>query len=172
MAASATLISLEQYLRTSYKPDCDFVDGEVQERNVGEYAHSRSQTELIFFFRSREGMWNIRTMVEQRVRVTQDRIRVCDVCLLDRAAPREDVAVTPPLVCIEVLSPEDRLSRATMVLEEYRRMGVKHVWLVDPLRRVAYVLGEEGLKLVQGSRIEAHGTPLFVDLEEIFKELD
>ena len=30
------LISVREYLSTSYRPDCDYVDGEVQERNLGE----------------------------------------------------------------------------------------------------------------------------------------
>jgi hypothetical protein len=29
------LLSLEEYLRTSYHPDCDFVDGHLEERNLG-----------------------------------------------------------------------------------------------------------------------------------------
>ncbi len=44
--ASRTLISVEEYLRTSYRPDCDYVDGEVLERNVGELDHSWLQTAL------------------------------------------------------------------------------------------------------------------------------
>jgi len=34
--AAAATISLEEYLSTSYSPDCDFVDGQIEERNVGE----------------------------------------------------------------------------------------------------------------------------------------
>ena len=45
--AAATLISLEEYLRTTYEPDCDFVDGVVEERNLGEWSHSTLQTVLI-----------------------------------------------------------------------------------------------------------------------------
>jgi hypothetical protein len=29
-----TLISVDEYLRTSFRPDCDFVEGEVLERDV------------------------------------------------------------------------------------------------------------------------------------------
>jgi hypothetical protein len=35
-----TLVSLEEYLHTSYRPDCDFVEGHVLERNVGLRTHS------------------------------------------------------------------------------------------------------------------------------------
>ena len=34
--SARTLISVEDYLATAYEPDCDFVDGHIEERNVGE----------------------------------------------------------------------------------------------------------------------------------------
>jgi len=33
--SSTTLISVQEYIATSYRPDCDYVDGEVRERNLG-----------------------------------------------------------------------------------------------------------------------------------------
>ena len=44
---TAALIPVEEYLRTTYDPDCDYVDGEVQERNLGELDHSDLQTEFV-----------------------------------------------------------------------------------------------------------------------------
>lgn len=38
-----TLISVEEYLATSYRPDCDYVDGQVLERNLGEWEHGSLQ---------------------------------------------------------------------------------------------------------------------------------
>ena len=43
MATAAQLLSLEAYLQTSYRPDCDFVDGVLEDRNVGERDHNRLQ---------------------------------------------------------------------------------------------------------------------------------
>ena len=34
--ATSTLVPLSEYLRTSYRPDRDWIDGVVKERNVGE----------------------------------------------------------------------------------------------------------------------------------------
>jgi len=34
--ATATRITLEQCLQTPYEPDAEYVNGEVEERNVGE----------------------------------------------------------------------------------------------------------------------------------------
>ena len=47
--ATSTLISVAEYLSTSYRPDCDYVDGEVQERNLGEYDHANIQAFSIEF---------------------------------------------------------------------------------------------------------------------------
>ena len=45
--ATNTLIPVSEYLNTSYSPDCDYVDGEVQERNLGELDHSDLQSRFI-----------------------------------------------------------------------------------------------------------------------------
>ena len=43
---ATTEISLDEYLRTDYEPDCDYVDGELQERNLGEKEHSCRRSSL------------------------------------------------------------------------------------------------------------------------------
>jgi Uma2 family endonuclease len=45
---------------------------------------------------------------------------------------------TPPLIAVEILSPDDRLTEVREKLEEYRAWGVPHVWLVDPHSRRLY----------------------------------
>ena len=41
--ASGTLVPLGEYLETVYEPDCEYIDGELVERNVGELEHSGLQ---------------------------------------------------------------------------------------------------------------------------------
>ncbi len=79
---TSALVSVEEYLNTSYRPDCDYVDGELLERNVGEHPHSDLQTELAYYFRSRRKQWKLHAVVEQRVQVKSDRYRIPDVCVL------------------------------------------------------------------------------------------
>jgi len=40
------LISVKEYLRTSYRPDCDYLDGHIEERNLGERDHSNVQMSI------------------------------------------------------------------------------------------------------------------------------
>ncbi len=48
--ASTVSVPVEQYLRTSYRPDCDYVDGEVQQRNLGERWYSSVQMMIGIIF--------------------------------------------------------------------------------------------------------------------------
>jgi hypothetical protein len=48
--AARTLIPVEVYLTSVYRPDCDYVDGEVLERNLGERDHSYIRASLGAYF--------------------------------------------------------------------------------------------------------------------------
>ena len=130
---TGTLISVEQYLATSYRPDCDYVDGRIEERNLGELDHSSLQTAVAAYFFSRRKQWDITVVVEQRVQVSKMRFRIPDVCVVLGKAT-EQIFRTPPFLCVEILSPEDRMKRVKERIDDYLRMGVSYVWVLDPNR--------------------------------------
>src|SRR5271168_2067871 len=68
--ATSTLISLAEYLSTSYRPDRDFVDGEIRERNVGESEHSILQAAITAWFWNHQREWGIEVRPELRVQVS------------------------------------------------------------------------------------------------------
>jgi Putative restriction endonuclease len=103
--ATGTSVSLEEYLHTSYRPDCDYVDGELQERISGERDHNRLQREILLYLCTRYPHLRERLYPEQRMRVKATRFRVPDVCLTAIDAPDEQVFTFPPVLCIEILSP-------------------------------------------------------------------
>lgn len=41
--AVTTLVSVEEYLSSNYDPDCDYLEGVLEERNVGEIGHGNTQ---------------------------------------------------------------------------------------------------------------------------------
>jgi Uma2 family endonuclease len=137
--ATGTLASVEEYLRTSYHPDCDYVDGEVVERNWGEFEHSSTQREILFFLGMRYPELRKRLLPEQRVQVSSTRFRVPDVCILAERATRQRIIVTPPELCIEILSPEDTLTRTLEKIKDYFKMGVPTCWIIDPVSRAGWV---------------------------------
>jgi Uma2 family endonuclease len=172
MATTPTLLSIDEYLRTAYKPDVDFVDGEIEERNVGTYDHAKIQLLIATLFENSEDAWHTDAVVEQRIRVSPTRVRICDVAILHADAPHEQVTATPPLICIEILSPEDRLARAQVVLGDYLKMGVPNLWLIDPIRRIAYTFDATGLHLADTTSLTVPGTPIHLDLTAFFAKLD
>jgi Uma2 family endonuclease len=134
-----TLVSVEEYLHASYRPDCDYVDGEVLERNLGERDHSRMQREIMFFLATRYPRLRERLFPEQRVQVKAARFRIPDVCVLAEDAPNEQIVQTPPRLCIEILSKEDTMTRIMERVKDYFHMGVPFCWIIDPIARTAWV---------------------------------
>src|ERR1700739_3147402 len=139
MATATPLpISISEYLHTSYQPDCDYVDGRIEERNLGELDHAELQGVFIRYLIPHEREWKILTVPEIRVRTSPAHVRIADVAILSTDAPREQVIQTPPVAVIEILSPEDRLPRYAERINDYRRMGIKSIWVVDPATRKGF----------------------------------
>jgi Uma2 family endonuclease len=88
------------------------------------------------------------------------------------------VTTTPPLICIEILSPEDRLTRARIVLGDYLAMGVQNLWLIDPIRASPTLkfrgmkLDAAGLHIADTSSLTVPNTPIHLDLTDFFEKLD
>ncbi len=161
--------SLAEYLHTSYRPDCDFVDGEVQERNWGEFDHGAVQAFLASWFFQHRQEWNLHVLPELRIRVSATRVRIADVCLISRDQPIEQVPTKPPLAVLEILSPEDRISRYNERLDDYRRMGIQNVWVIDPANRVGYDCSTTAWLPVEEFRVAE--TPIFLRLSDLWSEL-
>ena len=96
--STVTLVPLSEYLETSYRPDCDYLDGELLERNVGEWDHSRLQMLLSDFLLNREKQWGILVVTGQRVQVKARRFRVPDILVLT-GPPTGPIIKEPPFLC-------------------------------------------------------------------------
>jgi Uma2 family endonuclease len=137
MTTIATVL-VKAYLHSTYEPDAEYVDGEIQERPVGEYDHANWQSALLKYFSKYEREWNIRVLAELRVQVAATRFRVPDVTVLDRDRPVEQIITQPPLAVFEILSPEDTMSRILLKFLDYDRMGITGIFLVDPKSHTKY----------------------------------
>ncbi|HWG20213.1 MAG TPA: Uma2 family endonuclease [Terracidiphilus sp.] len=166
--ATALHIPLKDYLSTSFRPDREYVDGEIRERNVGKWEHARVQWLLAVWFGAHEKEWGIIGSTEQRIRVGENRVRVPDVVVLT-AGPQPDVLTDPPLLVIEILSPDDSYSDTQERAQDYRTMGVETVWIIDPKTRTGRMCS--GMDWVESPRLAVKGTPLFVDLPKIFSQM-
>jgi Uma2 family endonuclease len=169
---SATLVSAEEYLATSYRPDRELIDGELVERNVGEYDHSNLQTALSTRLRIRQREWNVRVLAEQRIQVVPARFRVPDVCIVSRDQKVEPVFTRPPIVCIEILSKDDSLRSMQKRVDDYLNFGVPNVWILDPSPLLAYVCSHKGFQQPEGGILEVPASPIRIPLDELFADLD
>lgn len=165
-------VSREQYLGASFEYDCEWVDGAVLERNGGEFDHSYVTALVGAHLFNHRAEWQIIPLPGVRVQTAPSRIRVPDISVLRAGAPREPVLTHPPLLVIEVQSPEDTLRRTAAKAAEYLAFGIENVWVVDPAARVGYRGTANGLELVRSGELTAPGTPIRIVLEEIFAELD
>jgi Uma2 family endonuclease len=167
--ATALHIPLNEYLGNSYRPDREYVDGEIRERNVGKWEHARLQWLLALWFGTHEKQWGITGSTEQRVRVSENRVRVPDVVVL-AAGAQPDVLTDPPLLVIEILSPDDTYSDTQERAQDYREMGVETVWIIDPKTRSGRMCS--ATEWVEAERLEVAGTPIHVHLTEIFRQIE
>jgi Uma2 family endonuclease len=167
MATTAT-ISVEEYLHSTYEPDMEYVDGQLEERNVGEIEHSDVIAAIMEWFLRHAKEWQIRVRPDVRTQVGPTRFRVPDITLCPRSNKDKRIVREAPLVVIEVLSPEDRINSYHQRIADYRAMGVRAVWVIDPEDRC-------GWDCSTGNWIETKEfrlAPVYMNLPEIFAELE
>jgi Uma2 family endonuclease len=165
-------VTLEEYLQTIYEPDCDYVDGRIEERNVGEHDHGFLQALLTTLFTNNRKLWGVRTVTDVRIQVSPKRFRIPDISVMRADAVRDPILRNPPLIAIEILSPEDLLNRIQIRVNDYLAFGVEHTWVIDPANRIAYTADRFGFHSVQDGLLTVPGTPIRVVLSELFAELD
>jgi Uma2 family endonuclease len=165
-------IPLDLYLRCVYRPDCEYIDGGVQERNAGYRPHSEMvgiiSSTLYEFSKATDTV----ALLSVRVRVSEDCVLVPDVCLAYRTRPREDVIVTPPLLCVEVLADEDNFYATQDRVERFLAMGVENIWIVDQRGRFGFYATEAGFTRPDDGILRIIGTAVAISLAEIVAELN
>jgi len=165
----STLISVEEYLATSYRPDEEYVDGTLVERNVGEWDHSHLQMVLSAYLFNRREELGIHVVPKQRVQVKPTRFRVPDICAVAGEKPGEQILTRPPFLCVEILSKDDRMSEMQERIDDYLSFGVSYVWVVDPRMKRAYVYTSEATQEVKDF-LRTRNPDISVPLSELFSE--
>jgi len=146
-----TIVSVEEYLKTVYRPDCNYLDGVIEERNVGEFNHANVAGNLLGYFGIRFPETGVLAIPSWRFRLTSTLYRVPDV-VLTLGKPTEQILTKTPLLCIEILSPEDTISRTNRRVQDYLEFGVPVVWVIDPTERRFGFTGRTGCRKLQTSQ--------------------
>ena len=174
MAATATPVpvSVEEYLHSVYEPDLDYVDGFLEDRNGGEFDHWRVQRALFEALVKGEKDFGYYVIQETRTQISPTLYRVPDTCLVPRNDLPERIIRNAPLLCVEVLSPEDRLARMLAKCKDYLGMGVPEVWIIDPQKRTVHVLGNSTVRELSDGSLHLHETALEIPVSDLFAALD
>jgi Uma2 family endonuclease len=167
---AATAVPVEEYLHTCYEPDIEYVNGQLVERNVGEYFHGFLQGLLAGELLNRKGR-RFRVFTEVRIRINAEpRYRIPDICVKALPHRAEPILEKPDLV-VEVLSPDDRPAEVLRKIADYLQAGIPHIWIVDPYQRTVMEADGHGFREAIGLTLETDlvGSVNFADL---FAELD
>lgn len=160
----------EEYLHTAYEPDCEFEDGVLIERNVGTLDHGSLRTALSAYFFQRKKAWNIYPVSEVRTRTRAGKYMIPDLCILVGGKPSGRVLEAPPLIWIEILSPEDRPLRVNRKVQQVLEFGVPYVWVIDPETLESELHTPEKRMALEDGILRIPGTEIVVPLATIFED--
>jgi Uma2 family endonuclease len=163
----ATLVPVEEYLRTNYDPDCEYVDGLIVERNLGEKPHSRIQREFILQLSPRAKELGMEVLPEQRVQISATRFRVPAVSVVRESDER--IVTSPPFICIEILSKDDTMQYMQEKMDDYLNFGVPYVWIVNPRNRKAYVVTRAGMVEAASGKLETQDPAISMQVSLLFE---
>jgi Uma2 family endonuclease len=166
-APTLPLVSVDEYLNSSYEHDMDYVDGVLVERGMPTVPHSLLQMIIGAYLRTLEQAHGFKVLPEARTQIiARSRYRVPDIVLCPAPLPKKIIDVVP-LGVIEILSPDDRMSDTLERFRDYSQIGVQSLVLLDPERYVAW-------RFDNGSLIQApvqHLGKVPFDSEAIFEQL-
>jgi Uma2 family endonuclease len=164
---AATLVSVEEYLSTSYSPDREYLDGRIVERNLGEKTHSKLQRKLIVYFDARSVELGIEVFPEQRVQVSPTRFRIPDVTVVKTSQFQGEIFTNPPHLCVEILSKDDTMEYMQEKIDDYLHFGVPYIWIINPRLRKGYVATQAGIVEAASGVMETTDPDIRVPVSEL-----
>jgi len=189
LTATATLTADEFYDHMQRSENrhkhCELEHGEIVELSVPKTLHGLICANIAFFlisFVKQRGVGyvcsNDSGFITQR---DPDTVRGIDVAYFNDATSFDEVEASspryssvPPVLAVEVLSPDDRTIRVMQKVSEYLTAGVQEIWIIDPETREVAVhrAGQPQTLLLEGDAVIS-GSAVLSDfqlpLAEIFR---
>lgn len=124
--SAATIVTVEDYLHRTEKPYCEYLDGVLRPKAMPTKLHALIQKILMTLLDRQR----VEALSEVHVRLSPTKYLIPDVI----AAPeiQSPYPTEPVLLCVEILSPEDRVGAMLAKCEEYHAWGVPFCWVIDP----------------------------------------
>src|SRR5579863_4310701 len=164
LMSSTTLVPVEEYLRYTEKPNCEYREGVLYPKPLPTTFHGLLEFMLVVMLRK----LGFQAAPEVTVKLSPTKYLVPDVI----AAPvlQSPYPTEPVFLCCEILSPEDRLGAMLSKCEEYHAWGVPFCWVIDPEKRTAWEYHSAAEPVRAASTLRAG--EFAVSLQELFSALD
>ncbi|HEY1756297.1 MAG TPA: Uma2 family endonuclease [Bryobacteraceae bacterium] len=163
------LMDVEEYLRTSFEgSDCEYLDGEIVERNMGELPHGDVQLTLARLLWQLRKTLGIRVVTGIRVQISARRFRVADIAVWRDDNIGTGIPNVAPFLVVEILSPEDRMVRVLVKIQEYLSIGVDYVWVIDPEEKAALRFSQKHPEGCAVTMLRTENPDIEIPLESAF----
>lgn len=171
-APTSELVSVDEYLNSSYRPDVEYVDGHLVERSVPTYLHSLLQAILIAHFRQFEQQCRFKVLPELRTEIVERaRYRIPDILLCATPTHIQKTMSERPLAVIEVLSPTDTVKQTLDRFRDYAAVGVPHIVQMDPESQVAHRFEDGSLIKTEFESLQLPHAVIPFDSKRLFVQL-
>jgi len=156
---TAPLIPVEEYLRRTGKPNCEYIHGAIHAKRLSTTLQSWVQSILIFLLVKQSKI----ALPELTVRIDSETYLIPDLAVVHSL--QFPYPEGPAELCIEILSPEDRVGAMLAKCEKYHSWGVPVCWVIDPVRRVAwqYPSSGEPIRIDGSGKLEAGEVTIHLD---------
>ncbi len=169
MATGASTVSAEEYLSTNYKPACEYLDGVLRQKPMPTWKHGLLQGQLLMLLN--HGFRRFVAGTEVTIRIRTGKYLVPDLIVQCRDRIQDPYPSEPVHLCVEILSPDDRMSEILAKCEEYHAWGVETAWVVDPdaQRAWEYRSGQRPAEVSASGSLTADG--ISISLQDLFSVL-
>ena len=172
IAPAVPNVPVDEYLRSSYRPDVEYVDGCLVERSVPTYLHSILQAILIAYFRQFERECRFKVLPELRTQIVEGRrYRIPDLLLCAVPTKVDRIMTEAPLAVIEILSPGDTVRETLQRFKDYSSLGVVHIVQMDPETQVAHRFQDGSLIQTRFETLRVEHATIPFDSDHLFAEL-
>jgi Uma2 family endonuclease len=130
-------LSRDEWLALAEDEAGEWVDGQLVEEEVPDFAHELTVTWLAWVLRQWLAGSGFVAGSELKILTAVTRGRKPDLCVFlpgSKPPPRTGPIRVPPDILVEVVTPTPRDERRDRIekMSEYARFGVHYYWLVDP----------------------------------------
>jgi len=174
--ATTAIVSLEEYLKDEKYKHCEYLDGVIRDKfpivngvPLVSNVHGAVVVLIAEWFGKHKKEWRVKCGVEVTTFISATRCRLPDISVIP-FGPMDEYQIKPPLIAIEVLSASNTRRDMLKKWEDYDRMGIQHVWVIDPATRTGLL--REGGELAPAMQFDVPGSPIYLDVAQLFAQYD